>query len=186
VKTLEDGPDEFLYKVIVVGEGGVGKTTFINRYTTGSFLESTKITLGASVHSFDTQVNGDGIRLQVWDFGGEKRFRFILPGYCKGTHGVIFVFELTRPSSLWKLDEWVDLVNTSTKNPISLLIGTKADLINENGSKALNDEQIEEFMKQHNITPDLFFKTSSVTGENIENVFVKVSDLLYKKKKKKK
>ncbi|MEM3587974.1 MAG: GTP-binding protein, partial [Candidatus Jordarchaeaceae archaeon] len=82
---MNEGSQGYLFKVIVVGEGGVGKTTFINRYTTQRFIESTKITIGTGFYSLDKRVNSDFIKLQLWDFGGEKRFRFILPSYCKGT-----------------------------------------------------------------------------------------------------
>ncbi len=181
---MDAGSKSYLFKVIVVGEGGVGKTTFINRYTTQKFIESTKITIGAGFYSLDKKVNGDSVKLQVWDFGGEKRFRFILPSYCKGTSGVIFAFDITRPSSLWNLEEWFDLVKKHTNNPISLLIGTKADEAEKVSVKTVNDEQIAEFIKKHNLPPDSFFKTSSKTGQNVKEVFTKLYDLLYKRAKK--
>ena len=177
----------YLFKVIVVGEGGVGKTTFINRFATNSFSEDTKITIGASFHSFKNNVNGGdtSVKLQVWDFGGEKRFRFILPSYCHGAHGVIFAFDLSRASTLWNLSEWLDLIKENTENsPIFILIGTKADQIEDNGIEAIKEEQIEEFMKTHNFLSNLFFKTSSKTGQNVKDVFSEMSNLLYKKVKK--
>jgi small GTP-binding protein len=181
---LSDGGQGYLFKVIVVGEGGIGKTTFINRYTTQKFIESTKITIGAGFYSLDKKVNGDYVKLQLWDFGGEKRFRFILPSYCKGTSGVIFAFDLTRPSSLWNLEEWFDLVKKNTNNPISLLIGTKADEAEKFGARAVKDEQVAEFLKKHNLSPDLFFKTSSKTGQNVKEVFAKLYYLLHERAKK--
>lgn len=181
---MSNGSQGYLFKVIVVGEGGVGKTTFINRYTTQKFIESTKITIGAGFYSLDKKVNGDSVKLQLWDFGGEKRFRFILPSYCKGTSGVIFAFDLTRPSSLWNLEEWFDLVKKNTNNPISLLIGTKADEAEKFGARAVKDEQIAEFLKNHSLSTDLFFKTSSKTGQNIKEVFAKLYYLLHERAKK--
>lgn len=71
---MSDVSQGYLFKVIVVGEGGVGKTTFINRYTTQKFIESTKITIGAGFYSIDKRINGDSVKLQVWDFGGKKGF----------------------------------------------------------------------------------------------------------------
>jgi small GTP-binding protein len=181
---LSSGSQGYLFKVIVVGEGGVGKTTFINRYQTQKFIESTKITIGAGFYAMEKSVNGDNVKLQVWDFGGEKRFRFILPSYCKGTSGVIFAFDLTRPSSLWNLEDWFDLVKKNTNNPLILLIGTKADETEKFGARAVNEGQIAEFLKKHNLSPNLFFKTSSKTGLNVKEVFAKLYDLLYMKAKK--
>lgn len=184
MEPLKEEQNEYFFKVIVVGEGGVGKTTFINRYATKRFIEDTKLTIGASFYSFENKVNEyTTIKIQVWDFGGEKRFRFILPSYCKGSHGVIFAFELTRAASLWNLDDWFQLVNENTNNPVVLLIGTKADQIEETSSKALTEAQIEDFRQQYDLSSDLFFKTSSKTGENVEHVFAKLADLLYERVK---
>jgi len=176
----------YLFKVIVAGEGGVGKTTLVNRYATNMFKKDTKITIGVSFYSFAVNVNGGEIpvKLQVWDFGGEKRFRFILPSYCKGAHGVIFAFDLTRTTSLWNLEEWFDLVKTNTHaKPLYLLIGTKVDLIEQKGPKMMSlvDEQTSKFLKKHELSPDLFIKTSSLTGENISDVFTKIANLIYKR-----
>jgi len=171
----------YIFKVIVVGEGGVGKTTFINRFATNKFAKDTKITIGAGFYSFHNKVEADIIiKLQVWDFGGEKRFRFILPSYCHGAHAVIFAFDLTRSSSLLNLSDWFDLVYKNTNvNPIVLMIGTKADKLGEAGREAVTDVKIEDFLKKNELSPEIFFKTSSLTGENIENVFAVLSDLLY-------
>ncbi|MHA2061820.1 MAG: Rab family GTPase, partial [Candidatus Sifarchaeia archaeon] len=166
----------------VAGEGGVGKTTFINRFATNKFTEDTKITIGTSFYSFENNVNDDDapVKLQVWDFGGEKRFRFILPTYCQGAHGVIFAFDLTRATTLWNLNEWFNLIKQNIKNsPISILIGTKADQIEENSSEAISEEQIKEFMETHNL--NLFFMTSSLTGQNVKDVFSEMSNLLHQK-----
>ena len=181
---MDDESQGYLFKVIVVGEGGVGKTTFINRYATQKFIESTKITIGAGFYSLDKRVNGDFVKLQVWDFGGEKRFRFILPSYCKGTSGVIFAFDLTRPSTFWNLEDWFDLVKKHTNNPIILVIGTKVDEVERFGPRAVNDGQIAEFLKKHNLSAELFFKTSSKTGQNVKEAFSKLYDLLYARAKK--
>lgn len=175
----------YIFKVIVVGEGGVGKTTFINRFATNKFVRDTKITIGAGFYSFHLNLNSDNviIKLQVWDFGGEKRFRFILPSYCQGAHGVIFTFDLTRASSLLNLSDWFDLVNANIQHisPVVVLIGTKEDKLDEAGAEAVNDAQIEEFMSKYKIPSEVFFRTSSKSGKNIKDVFTTLSDLLYAK-----
>jgi Ras-related protein Rab-1A len=173
---------KYIFKVIVVGEGGVGKTTLVNRYASGKFSEDTKLTVGASFYTFENKVNGDtSVKLQIWDFGGEKRFRFILPSYTRGAHGVIFAFDLTRSTTLFNLEEWFELIKENADSPIFLLIGTKADKIEEAGIEAVNTEQITEFMKTYDLSSKLFLRTSSKTGENIENVFTTLSDLLYRR-----
>lgn len=180
---MDSSKSSYIFKVIVVGEGGVGKTTFINRFATNKFAKDTKITIGAGFYSFHNKVDVDAdiiIKLQVWDFGGERRFRFILPSYCHGAHAVIFAFDMTRSSSLLNLSDWFDLVYKNTaSNPIVLMIGTKADKLGEAGKEAVTDVKIEDFLKKNELSPEIFFKTSSKTGENVENVFAALSDLLY-------
>jgi small GTP-binding protein len=167
----------FIYKILIAGEGGVGKTTLINRHATGKFEIDTRMTIGVNFLVFDGNGNHDEtIKLQVWDFGGEQRFRFLLPSYCSGAHGVILAFDLTRISSLLNLNDWIRLVQKNTKNPVILLIGTKSDLA-ENG-EGIPDDLIHQFLSSIDLDETYFLKTSSKTGENIVNVFSRISSLI--------
>jgi len=177
---LEGEKKTYIFKLIVVGEGGVGKTTFINRYATQKFVPDTKKTIGTSFYLFEKKIKVNTIvTLQVWDFGGEKRFRFILPTYCEGAHGIIFAFDLTRISSLFNLHEWYDIVREKIENADLMFMGTKLDLVEEMGAEAITDEQIMEFIKIYDPSTNLLIKTSSKTGENVENVFTKLLNLIY-------
>ncbi|MFX1520103.1 MAG: Rab family GTPase [Promethearchaeota archaeon] len=168
----------FVYKVIVAGEGGVGKTTLVNRYATGKFNVDTRVTIGVAFQVFEANGKHDEkIKLQLWDFGGEQRFRFLLPSYCNGAHGVILAFDLTRISSLLNLNNWIQLIKENTKNPVILLIGTKKDLAEENG-KGMPDEFIHQFLSSVDLDENYFLKTSSKTGENVTNVFSRISSLI--------
>ena len=169
----------YIYKIIVAGEGGVGKTTLINRYATGKFEVDTRMTIGVGFLVFEENGKFDEtFKLQVWDFGGEKRFRFILPSYCNGAQGVILAFDLTRISSLLNLRDWIELIKEHTKNPVILLIGTKNDLAKENGEDIIPDDLINQFLSSISLDKSVFFKTSSKTGENIANVFSSISLLI--------
>lgn len=97
---------------------------------------------------------------------------------------MILAFDLTRPSSLWNLEEWFDLVKKNTNNPVTFVIGTKADEVEKFGARSVNDGQIADFLKKHNLTSNFFFKTSSKTGQNVKEVFVQLTNLLYKRAKK--
>lgn len=87
---------QYVYKLVVAGEGGVGKTTLIIRYCEGIFKHDTRTTVGVGFASKEVQLHGESIKLQIWDFGGEERFRFILPAYCKGANAAILAFDSTR------------------------------------------------------------------------------------------
>jgi len=168
----------YIFKIIVAGEGGVGKTTLVNRYATGKFNVDTRVTIGVGFQVFEANgTHNELIKLQLWDFGGEKRFRFLLPSYCNGAHGVILAFDLTRISSLLNLREWIQLIRENTKNPVIVLIGTKNDLAKERGD-GITDDLINQFLSSVDLNDAVVLKTSSKTGENVTNVFSKLSSLI--------
>ena len=133
---MNEGP-LFVFKIIVVGEGGVGKTTMIRRLCYQKFLPQ-KMTIGADLASHDLVVGGKNIKLQLWDFAGELRFRFFLPSYCKGAKGALLVFDLARYSTFKKLNEWYEILRSSAPQGITIiLIGAKRDLLREKGAISL-------------------------------------------------
>jgi small GTP-binding protein len=162
----------YTFKCIVAGDGGTGKTTLINRYMTNKFSVDTKVTIGAGFYTKTLEIEDALIKLQIWDFGGEKRFRFILPTYCKGAHGVIMAFDLTRLPTLVGLDEWIDIIKKNADNPKIILIGTKLDL-----GQMVDDNTIQEFTEKNKEIASVY-KTSSKTGEHVEEVFAQMGNLL--------
>ncbi|GAH39257.1 unnamed protein product, partial [marine sediment metagenome] len=82
-------------KIITTGEGGVGKTTLLHRYVEGIFLADTKMTLGVEFFLKELDLDGNKILLQIWDFGGQERFRFLLQNYIMGAKGALLLFDLT-------------------------------------------------------------------------------------------
>ena len=160
-------------KIFVAGEGGVGKTTLIKRYVDGIFDANTIMTIGANfaVKKMITK-KGTEIHLQIWDLGGEERFRFILPMYIKGSSGGIICFDTTRYTSLKNLKEgWLQTIKEILPNAPIVLIGTKTDLPESN----VNMKEFEVFVKEFNIHGPIM--TSSKTGENVDKAFQLVSDL---------
>jgi small GTP-binding protein len=164
----------FAFKVLLLGDGGVGKTTLIKRYVTGSFDAGTKITIGADFHTKELSVNGKEVTLQVWDFGGEERFRFILPTYCRGARAGIFVYDVTKLESLLHAGDWVNLVRTEVPNIPVVMVGTKIDL---------SDQRVVQADEAATRAADLginhVMEASSRTGESVEQVFDVVTSLIF-------
>jgi len=167
-------------KVIVIGEGGVGKTTLLHRSVSNIFVDSTKMTIGTDffmkkIEKIDEK-NINQIILLLWDFAGQERFRFILKDYLKGAKGVILCFDLTRASTLQKLYDWIDLLKEggTWNNPDIrfFLVGTKADLI-ANTPASITPDQIDIFRKEFNI--DLYFQTSALDTSGVDDLFNKVA-----------
>lgn len=160
-----------IYKVIIAGEGGVGKTTLTNRYLTGEFIGDTMITLGVAF--FVKKINIDEeITLQLWDLGGQEQFKSmgVFEKYVEGAHGAILAFDLTRLETLLSLPDWAELITNCAGDIPMVLIGTKADLVVE---IQVTEDLIIETKKTLNILK--YFETSSLTGLNIENVFIELA-----------
>ena len=155
---------EYRIKIVVAGDGGVGKTSLLNRYISDTFLTAMKMTIGTDFFSKTMEIADSIVKLQLWDFGGEPRFRFLLPGYCKGARGVLLAFDMNDYTTLMNLDEWIQIIRENTKDPILILIGTKADI-----GDLVDDHLILEFCENNKITR--FFPTSAKTGENVDLVF---------------
>ena len=159
-----------VFKICVFGDGGVGKTTLVNKYLTGVFKGDTSITIGIDFHIKFLEIEGIKIKLQIWDFAGEDRFRFLLPSYIRGASGGIFMYDTTRYSSLKNLNDWLDVLNNSSsvieeQIPI-LLVGGKSDL---DYKRAVNSDVGFETAKENNLCG--FIECSAKTGENVDIIF---------------
>ncbi|MFX0038187.1 MAG: Rab family GTPase [Promethearchaeota archaeon] len=169
---------KLLFKVVVVGDGGVGKSTMVQRLTTGQFIPQ-KITIGTDLAIQNIQISKKiSANLQIWDFAGERRFRIFLPNYARGATGCLLCYDITRRSSFDNLEEWYDIVNNNADNPVFILVGEKADLADIR--RSVDSDQAEEFKEKYNI--EYFIETSSKSGENNRDVFETLTRAIFKKK----
>jgi small GTP-binding protein len=173
------GERQFVYKLVVAGEGGVGKTTLIIRYCEGIFKHDTRTTVGVGFASKEVNLNEEMIKLQIWDFGGEERFRFILPAYCKGANAAILAFDTTRFQSVRNLPEWVEIIRKNAGNVPMILVGTKVDLEDK---RTVKREEGEQFSKKNGLSG--YYDVSSKTGLNVDAVFSKIAELAFDQAKK--
>jgi len=169
---------KMLFKTVVVGDGGIGKSTMVQRLTTGQFIPQ-KITIGTDLATYDVPIdNSFDIRLQIWDFAGERRFRLFLPNYSRGATGCLLCYDITRRSSFDSLEEWYNIVSNNTDNCIFVLVGEKLDLADIR--RSVEYEHAEEFKEKYNI--DYFFETSSKSGENNKLIFKTLTRSILRKK----
>lgn len=163
--------ERIMLKLVIAGEGGVGKTTLVRRFVEGIYHDSL-LTVGTAFAAKNIEVH-DGygstpVKLQIWDFGGEKRFRFLLPKFCFGARGAMISFDLNRFSTFLKLDQWLELIRDNTDNIPLILIGTKADL-----QRTVNREEVIEFAKKYGMKA--YFETSSKSDLNVTFAFEYIS-----------
>ncbi len=135
----------YMFKVAIIGDYAVGKTSLIRRYMTDTFDEDYKATLGATVSSFETMVNNSNISLQVWDLAGQTSFQRVRVQYLFGTDFAIVVYDVTRVDSLIGLDEWVKDVKNTSPNVLLYLVGNKIDLKDE---QTIHTASAEQFRKE--------------------------------------
>ena len=110
-----------MFKICIFGDGGVGKTTLIGRYLTGVFQSNNEITIGVDFSIKKLEILDKRVTLQIWDFAGEDRFRFLLPSYVLGASGGIFMYDITRYSSLKNFQDWLNIFKQGYKGPQSNL-----------------------------------------------------------------
>ncbi|MHA1982875.1 MAG: Rab family GTPase [Candidatus Hodarchaeales archaeon] len=172
---------ERILKIMVIGDFNVGKTTAIARFVDRRFVSDTRSTIGVDFSLKHMKINLDesdtniiSVALQIWDVAGEQKFREILPYYIQGTRGLILVFDDNK--TLESLNEWIRIIGNHLNINLTpkVIISTKQDLEPE-----INMSEVANFMKKHNITD--YFKTSSKTGSNIDQVFEKLGLLILKR-----
>ncbi|MCF2138649.1 MAG: GTP-binding protein [Candidatus Lokiarchaeota archaeon] len=177
-------------KILILGEGGVGKTTLLYRYINNIFIDSTKMTIGSDffikkIRTVDEEYE-NRLTMLLWDFAGQDRFRFIVKEYTKGAEGVILVFDLVRLNSLQRLHNWIEILKEGGiwGNPDVkfFLVGTKSDLIG-NGYSKIPDSFIEDFREEFSISK--YFETSAKNGVGIENLFEEVAQTMIGKENEK-
>ncbi|MFX1541167.1 MAG: Rab family GTPase [Promethearchaeota archaeon] len=170
---MEAKGSQFMFKVSLIGDYAVGKTSIIKRYLTNSFDEGYKATLGAAISSFKTSVADSLVSLQVWDLAGQTSFRRVRVQYLFGTDFAIVVYDVTRKDTLDCVKEWVDDVKQGAPEVLLFLVGNKVDLTD---SRVVNRAEAEKVAKNLNMLG--YIETSAKDGTNVKELFQTISKLL--------
>lgn len=158
-----------LVKLAVVGDGGAGKSTLISRLVTGEFLDKS-MTVGFDVESWTVSTDeSQAMKVALFDFGGQKQFRFFQGSLILGAKVALIVFDCCSFNSLFKIREWMDLIS-AIPNDRKLLVGTKMDA----GTK-ISCEDVKEVANELGID---YLTVSSKTGENIDLLVEKLREML--------
>lgn len=162
-----------IFKVIIFGDAGSGKTTLLRRYVTNMFISDTQMTIGVDFEIKTINIDEKTIKLQIWDFGGEERFRFLLPRYIRGAGGGIFMYDITNYSSLIHVDDWLSVIEEVEEEFPIILVGGKLDL--EHNREVSKKEGVK-IAKSRKI--NTLIECSSKTGENVELIFDRIAKLM--------
>jgi small GTP-binding protein len=154
------------YKIVLLGESRVGKTSIIYHEVHGSPPDNQLSTIGCEATAFDLEIDNQTVSLNIWDTAGQEIYRSLVPIYIRGARIVIVVFDVTDPRSFTRVKEWFQLVSDCLPphTPI-ILVANKIDL---HDSIAVSDDAIDSVARDARVK---CFKTSTVTGVGIRELF---------------
>jgi small GTP-binding protein len=172
----DDDNYDLIFKIVLIGDSGVGKTNILSRYINNEFSMATKSTVGVEFGSKIIKQNDKTIKIQIWDTAGQERYKSITTAYYKGAKGAFVVYDITRRETFNNVNKWIgDLKTSGNEDVYILLIGNKSDLEN---ARQVPTEEIEKKAEQLKVA---FCETSALDGTNIEHAFELVVDEISKK-----
>jgi small GTP-binding protein len=165
-----------IFKVIIVGEGGVGKTSLVKRSVDDSFKEDMKMTIGVDLAVKKITCDGQEKYLQIWDLGGQPHFKAVADIYFRGSHGVMAVFDVTRRASMDRLEDWIGRVQSILGNLPMVVVGNKIDLRDtEVGDNCVSKGEGREFASKYK-SP--YLETSAKDNSGVAEAFQSLADML--------
>ena len=169
---------DFRFKIMVIGESKVGKTSVIKKYTQNKFGGVYLTTVGVDFQDKIINIDDKKIRLQIWDTAGQERFRNITKNYFNSSNGFLLIYDITDKDSLEHLNFWSAQIQLNAPEKSKcVLVGNKCDL---EGSRAVSKEEGKIYAEKNKIK---FFETSAKDGTNINEVFEYIANEIYKEQK---
>lgn len=174
--------DKFTFKVTVIGDGAVGKTSLIKKFTKGNFQEEYIQTIGAQFSKYIEDIKEDRCKLFFWDIAGQDTFHFLRPAFYKASVAAIIVYSLEEndsgKESLKHVPKWHSEITKFCGDIPVVLFGNKVDLVDE---KELTDEKISKLIEKKDFLE--YYKTSAKTGQGVHEAFQAIIKELYSKYK---
>ena len=163
-----------LFKLVIIGDSGVGKSCILLRFADDTFTENYYSTIGVDFRFKCVDIGERKCKLQIWDTAGQERFKTVTSAYYRGADGIIIVFDQTDKESFNNVQNWIDDISKySTEEPSKIIIANKEDISDER--KSVKMEDIAELEKKTGLE---VIKTSAKTGENIDYAFKKLTQKL--------
>eukprot|EP01068_Selenidium_serpulae_P003824 Selendium_serpulae@DN3304_c0_g1_i3.p1 len=170
---MSTAPYSYLFKYIIIGDTGVGKSCLLLRFTDRRFKQSHDLTIGVDFGARRIKIDNEQIKLQIWDTAGSESFRSVTRSYYRGCAGALLVYDITRKDTFQHVARWLQEVRqTANANITILLIGNKCDLV----GREVETEEGVEFARQHNL---IFLETSAKTAHNVEEAFTYTARKIY-------
>jgi small GTP-binding protein len=158
---------DYLFKLLLIGDSNVGKSSLLLRFADDSFTDTYISTIGVDFKIKTVELDGKIIKLQIWDTAGQERFRTITSSYYRGAHGIIIVYDVTDQVSWFNVKNWLqEIERYACENVNRLLVGNKADLVTK---RAVDYNTAKEFADSLGIP---FIETSAKNNTNVQKAFL--------------
>ncbi|XP_065663513.1 ras-related protein Rab-35 isoform X2 [Hydra vulgaris] len=168
---------DHLFKLLIIGDSGVGKSSILLRFADDMFSGSYITTIGVDFKIRTINIDGEKVKLQIWDTAGQERFRTITSTYYRGTHGVIVVYDVTNAESFVNVKRWLHEIDQNCDVVNKVLVGNKNDCLK---NKVVDTQDAKTFAAQMGVE---VFETSAKDNLNIEQVFSHITAMVLRSKR---
>ena len=165
---------DYLFKIILIGDSGVGKTCLLKRYTEHVYMDNVSSTIGVDFKLKTIRINGKNAKLQIWDTAGQERFNSIVSNYYRGANGVFIVFDMLNKETFVNARKWIKEFQEKNTNKEAeiFLLGNKVDEIEK---IEVSRDEINDFCGEFNIRRCNFLEVSAKTDFKVEEAFVNLT-----------
>ncbi|CAD5205887.1 unnamed protein product [Bursaphelenchus okinawaensis] len=170
-----DDEYDYLFKVVLIGDSGVGKSNLLSRFTRNEFNLESKSTIGVEFATRSIQVEGKVVKAQIWDTAGQERYRAITSAYYRGAVGALLVYDIAKHVTYENVERWLtELRDHADQNIVIMLVGNKSDLRH---LRAVPTEEATAYAERHQLS---FIETSALDSTNVEKAFTNILTEIYK------
>jgi len=166
---------DYLFKVVLIGDSGVGKSNLLSRFTRNEFNLETKSTIGVEFATRSISVDGKTLKAQIWDTAGQERYRAITAAYYRGAVGALLVYDIAKHATYVNVTRWLkELRDHADSNIVIMLVGNKSDLKH---LRAVPTEEAKSFATENGLS---FIETSALDASNVESAFQTILTDIYR------
>uniref|UniRef100_A0ACD5TPH9 Uncharacterized protein n=1 Tax=Avena sativa TaxID=4498 RepID=A0ACD5TPH9_AVESA len=164
----------YLFKMVLIGDSGVGKSNILSRFTRNHFSLDSKSTIGVEFATKSLQMEGKTIKAQIWDTAGQERYRAITSAYYRGAVGALLVYDITKLQSFENVNRWLrELRDHADSSIVIMMVGNKSDLLH---LRAVSEEQGKALAEKEGL---FFLETSAMEAVNVEEAFQTIITEVY-------
>ena len=157
---------DYIFKVVLIGDSGVGKSNLLSRFTRNEFNLESKSTIGVEFATRSVQVDGKSIKAQIWDTAGQERYRAITTAYYRGAVGALVVYDIAKHLTFENVERWLkELKDHTDQKVVTMLVGNKSDLRH---LRAVTTEEAKALAEKFDLS---FIETSALDSTNVETAF---------------